>query len=122
MLFTAAATTTGGFLGIRVSQDAGANGNASGAWRAYVNLSSAATATGLADGDVINIAAGATSAAGAGVLGTATVAGNNVSMLDSIITNTSTNANTTVSIVFRSEVANSAVTAQIGTSATCIIG
>lgn len=122
MIFKSATTRTGGFLGIRVSQGAGANGNAVGSWNAHVNLSASSTSTGLSNGDVINIAAGATSATGTGVLGTATTSGNVTSRLLALLSNTSTNADTTVSIVFRSEVNNNAVTAQIGTTATCIIG
>lgn len=122
LIFTAAATTTGAYYGIKVTQGTGANGNAVGSWQAYVNISSAAAATGLSDGDVFNLAGGATTPAGAGVLGTATVAGNNSAWLSCIVKNNSTNANTTIQVMFRSEVANSAITAQIGTSATCIIG
>ena len=122
LVFTSAGTIKGAFYGVRVTQGAGANGNAVGSWRAYVNISSAATANGLADGDVFNLAGGESTPAGAGVLGTATVAGNNSAKLSCIIKNNSTNANTTVNIMFRSEVAGSAVTAQIGTSASCIVG
>lgn len=117
---TAAATTTGIALGIRVAQGAGANGNAQGSWFITTALTSAAAATALEDGDIYNVAAGA-NALGE-VLGTATTAGNNAASGTAIVRNTSTNANTTVTIEFRSEVAGSAVTAQIGTSATCVVG
>lgn len=120
LIFTSAATTTGAFYGVQVTQGAGANGNAVGSWLAYVNISSAATATGLADGDVFNLAGGASTPAGAGVLGTATVAGNNSARLSCIVKNNSTNVTTTVNIRFRSET-TSAITAQIGTSASCIV-
>lgn len=116
---TAAATTTGFYLGVRVSHGAGANANATGNWLAYVNVSSTATATGLADGDVFNIAGGTQSAGG--VLSTASTAGNNPGMIDVMVKNHSTNAQTTVALQFRSEVAGSAVTAQIGSGATGII-
>ena len=122
LVFTGAGITTGAYYGIKVTQGAGANGNAVGSWQAKVNLSSAATATGLEDGDVFSLAGGATTPAGAGVLGTATVAGNNSAWLSCIVKNNSTNANTTIQVMFRSETAGSAVTAQIGTAATCIIG
>lgn len=120
LIFTGAATTTGAGFGVRVAQGAGADGNARGSTFTYVNLTSAASATGLADGDVFNVAAGAN--AYAETLGTATVAGNNSAMLNAVITNTSTNANTTVTVEFRSEVDTSAVVAQIGSGAIGIIG
>lgn len=120
LVFTAAATTTGALYGIRVAQGAGANGNAQGSWYITVNISSAAAASGLEDGDAYNVAAGA-NAIGS-VLGTATVAGNNGATATAIVRNTSTNANTTVTVEFASEVAGSAVTAQIGTGTTVVIG
>lgn len=120
LIFTAAAATTGAFYGFRVVQGAGANGNAQGSWNAEVSLTSAAAATGIADGDAINAAGGATVASG--ILGTASVAGNNSAWIMLTVVNRSTNANTTVALQFRSEVAGSAVTAQIGTSAVAIIG
>lgn len=120
LIATAAATTTGIAIGIRVAQGAGANGVARGAWNNDVALTSAAAATSLTDGDVYNVAAGA-NALGE-VLGTATTAGNNYARGTAIVRNESTNVNTTITIEFRSEVAGSAVTAQIGTSATCIVG
>lgn len=120
LVFTAAATTTGGLLGIRVAQAAGANGNAQGSWFGTVAVTSAAGAGSLEDGDVYNVAAAA-NAIGS-VLGTASTAGNQGSQMTAIVQNTSTNANTTVTVEFASEVAASAVTAQIGTSATCIVG
>lgn len=116
---TAAATSTGIYLGVKVSQGAGANANATGNWLAYVNVSSSATATGIADGDVFNVAGGGQSVGG--VLGTASTAGNNPGMIDVMVKNNSTNAETTVALQFRSEVAGSAVTAQIGSGATGII-
>lgn len=120
MAFTAAATTTGALYGIRVAQGAGANGNAIGSWFATVAVTSAAGAGALEDGDSYNVAAGA-NAIGS-VLGTATTAGNQGASATAIVRNTSTNANTTVTVEFASEVAASAVTAQIGTSATVVIG
>lgn len=119
LIFTAAAVTTGGAYGIRVAQGAGANANAIGAWSVSVTLTSAAAATNLVDGDVFNVAAG-TNALGE-VLGTATGAGNNAATLNAVIKNTATNAVTTVTIEFRSEVATSAVTAQIGSGTVVVI-
>lgn len=117
---TAAATTTGLAVGIRCAQGAGANGNARGSWFTTVALSSAAAASALHDGDVFNVAAG-TNALGE-VLGTASTAGNNPAQYAAVIFNSSTNANTTVTVEFRSEVAGSAVTAQIGSAASAVIG
>jgi hypothetical protein len=119
LIFTAAATTTGAGYGIRVAQPAGANGNAQGSWSIQVQLSSAVTATGLRDGDVFNVAAN-TNALGE-VLGTASVAGNNSATTQAVIKNQSSNVTTTVTVEFRSEVATSAVTAQIGTSAAGVL-
>jgi hypothetical protein len=119
LIFTAAAITTGAGYGIRVTQPTGANGNAQGSWYAQVELSSAATALGVADGDVFNVAANTNSLGE--VLGTASVAGNNSAALQAVIKNQATNVSTTVTIEFRSEVAASAVTAQIGTSASGIV-
>lgn len=120
LIFTSAATTTGLGLGIRCSQGVGANGNAQGSWSTQVQLSSASSATGLRDGDIFNVAGGANTLGE--VLGTATVAGNNSSTYLVNIKNNSTNAVTTVTIEFRSEVAGSAVTAQIGSGFNAIIG
>lgn len=119
LIATSAATTTGVAFGVKVTHGAGANANAQGSCVSYVNLSSAATATGLLDGDRFDVAANAS--ATFETLGTATVAGNNAAFLQCVIKNQSTNANTTVEVVFRSEVATSAVTAQIGTAAAGLI-
>lgn len=119
LIFTAAATTTGAFFGVTVTQPTGADGNATGSCVAYINITSAAAATGLNDGDVFNVAANAT--ATVGTLSTGTTAGNNPATLCCVIHNRATNASTTVDVVFRSEVNTSAVTAQIGSGATCVI-
>lgn len=120
LIVTAAATTTGVGAGFRVAQGAGANANARGAWSGYVNLSSAAAATGLADGDTYDVAGGASNYGE--LLGTATTSGNNAMQVEAVVINASTNANTTVTFEFRSEVASSAVTAQIGSGVTAVIG
>lgn len=120
LIFTAAATTTGGALGVRVAQAAGASASAIGSAFGYVNLSNAAAATGLADGDNFVVTAGTNALFE--VLGTATTAGDNAAHIKAIITNNSTNANTTVTVEFRSEVNGSAVTAQIGSGAVALIG
>ena len=119
LIATAAATSTGIYYGIKATQGAGANGSAVGSWFGMVNVSSAQAATGLSDGDVINLIGGAT--VSSGILGTATTAGNVGSFIQATIRNTSSNANTTVELQFRSEVNNSAVTAQIGTAASGFI-
>ena len=123
LVFTGAATTTGAFYGMRGTQGTGANGNLVGAWHSYVNISSAAAATGLATGNAFSLAGGAsTPDASSGVLGTATTAGNNAAAIVVTAYNTSTNVNSTIELIFRSEVAASAVTAQIGTGAVGVIG
>ena len=120
LVCTAAATTTGVAAGFRVAQGAGANAAARGSWGSYVNLANAPAATGLADGDVWTVAAGAN--AYGETLGTATTAGNNGLMVTAIVHNASTNATTTVTFEFRSEVAGSAVTAQVGSGVVALIG
>lgn len=116
MIFTSAATTTGAFYGFSATHPVGADGNLQGSWFAEVNLSSAAAATSLTDGDALDLAANTTLAAG--VLGTASVAGNNAATINLAFKNTSTNVTSTVSLQFRSEVAASAITAVVGTNAT----
>jgi hypothetical protein len=120
LIFTAAATSTGGALGVRVAQAATANGNARGAAHGYVNLTNAAAATGLADGDRFDVAANTNALFQ--VLGTATTAGNNSAHIKAVVHNSSTNVNTTVTVEFRSEVGGSAVTAQVGSGAVAVIG
>lgn len=122
LIFQSAATTTGGALGIRVAQGAGANGNARGSAWSYVQLSALPTATGLGDGDVFNVGAGANTLFE--TLGTAAsaTATNHAAYAKAVVHNVSTNVNTTVTVEFRSEVGGSAVTAQIGSGAVAIIG
>lgn len=120
VIFTAAATTTGIGAGFRVAQAASADANARGSWRTYTNISSSRAATGLSDGDVFNVAANANTYGE--MVSTATTAGNNSCMVTAIVTNASTNVNTTVTFEFQSEVNASAVTAQIGSGVTAIIG
>lgn len=129
LIFTAASTNTGGFYGVLVTQGAGANGNAVGSWSAYVNMSDAATDTGLSDGNAFNLAGGASTPTRSGVLGTDTgsglfggdTSGNVSARLNCLVANNSTNVDTTVQIRFRSESADKAVTAQIGTMAVCVV-
>jgi hypothetical protein len=116
LIFTSASTSTGAFYGFSANQPVGANGNLQGSWFCEVNLSSAAAATSLTDGDAVDVAANTT--ATGGVLGTATVAGNNSAMINLSFKNNSTNVTSTVSLQFRSEVASSAITAVLGTNAT----
>ena len=119
LIATAAATTTGLAYGVSVVHGAGANGDVQGSIVTYVNISSSATATGLLDGDVFNVAANTTVTKE--TLGTASTSGNNSAWLQCVLKNQSTNVNATVNVVFRSEVDSSAVTAQIGTSAAGLI-
>lgn len=115
LVATAAATTTGIAYGIRIAQPAGASGPAQGAWFGSVNLSDAAAATTLNDGDAINIAAN-TNGLGE-LLAPSSTAGNQAATITANIKNQAAAHSTTVTLEFRSEVASSAVTAQIGTSA-----
>lgn len=119
LIFTSAATTTGAAFGVNVTQPSGANANATGSVTAYVNISSSATATGLLDGDALNVSAN--SSVTIETIGTASTSGNNSAFLTCVIHNRASNASTTVDVVFRSEVNTSAVTAQIGSGATCVI-
>jgi hypothetical protein len=119
LIWTAAATTTGAGYGVRVSQPAGANGNAQGSASIEVALGGTPLSTGIRDGDAFNVAAGANALIE--VVGTQSTTGNNSAVANAIIKNNSTNVNTTVTVEFRSEIALSAVTAQIGTSATGLI-
>jgi len=116
MIFTSSSTTSGGFYGYSATQPAGADGNLQGSWFCEVAVNSAAAATTLVNGDSINLAANSTLAAG--VLGTATVAGNQVAMINLAFKNTSTNVTSTVSLQFRSENNGQTTTAQIGTNVT----
>lgn len=120
LIFTAAATTTGGALGIRVAQAAGASANAIGSAFGYVNIANAAAATGLADGDNFVVSGGANTLFE--VLGTATTAGDNAAHIKAVVHNLAAAHNTTVTVEFRSEVNGSAVTAQIGSGAVALIG
>lgn len=117
---TAAATSTGFAVGIRVAQAAGAGGNAQGSACIQTGLSNAAAATQLFDADVFNVAAGAS--AFFEVLGTASTTGNNGAGYHLAIKNNGTTGNTTVTVEFRSEVGTSAVTAQIGTGCAGVRG
>jgi hypothetical protein len=119
LIFTSTAVTTGAAYGIKVAQGTGANGPAIGSWSIEVSISSAAIAGGLRDGDSINVAAN--SNAIGEVVGTASVAGNNSGTLTALIKNTATNADTTVTLTFRSEVAGSTISAQVGTAAIAVI-
>ena len=116
LIFTSAATNTGAFYGYTATQPVGADGNLQGSWFAEVNLSSAAAATSLTDGDSVDLAANTTLAAG--VLGTSSVAGNNSAMINLALKNNSTNVTSTVALQFRSETAGQAITAVVGTNAT----
>lgn len=119
LIATAAAVTTGVALGVRVTQPAGASAAAIGACKSYVGLAAAASATGLEFGNNFNVAAG--SNALVEILGTASTAGNQAAMANAIIKNQAAAHVTTVTVEFRSEVAASAVTAQIGTSAAAVL-
>jgi hypothetical protein len=115
LAFVAALTTTGAGIGLRVAQPTGANGNAQGAAYMTVNVTNGPGAGAFHDGDVFNVAGGANSLFE--VLSTASTAGNQGADIKAIIKNNASNVTTTVTVEFRSEVALSAVTAQIGSIA-----
>lgn len=119
LIFTSGANNTGAYYGVLVTQPTGADGNAIGSFSIGVTVSSSAANSELRDGDAINVA-GAGSLE-SGVLGTASTGGNNSGNMILNVTNTSTNVSTVVEIRFRSET-GTAVTAQIGTMATGLIG
>lgn len=122
LAYTGAATTTGALYGIRVAQAAGASANAQGSWFITNAIVNTAAATALEDGDVFNVAAGANAIGSVLSTGSTSATVPQGARLTAIVTNRSTNVNTTVTIEFASEVAGSAAIARIGTSATCIIG
>lgn len=121
LIATTAATTTGVYYGVLVQQGAGANASATGSWYCHVNIVATAAATGLSDGDVISVNGGGSYSGGVlgtGSSGATTPVGGFITVG---IKNHSTNANTTVSLQFRSEVANRDATARSGTCASGVI-
>jgi hypothetical protein len=117
---TSAALTTGFAIGLRVAQQSGAGGNVVGSAMAQVAIANAAGATQLYDADVFNVAAAANSFFE--VLGTASTAGNNGGSYQLTVKNNGTSGVATITVEFRSEVAASAVTAQIGTGCVGVKG
>ncbi|HET8744312.1 MAG TPA: hypothetical protein VFM98_01815 [Ramlibacter sp.] len=118
LIFQAAATTTGAALGVRVAQGGGADAHAIGSVAMTVNVQGSPATANLYDGDNFDVAAGANTLRE--VVGTGSSAATNIgSNFQMCVKNLSTNADTTVTIEFRSEVAASDVTAQIGT---CCMG
>lgn len=122
LMYTSASTSTGASYGLNVQQATGADANAVGSFLTYVNLSSTPAATGLSDGDVINVAQNSNT--NYMTLGTssATVGGNNSAFICATIYNLSTNGTTFVTMVFNSETSGTAVTAQANSSATALLG
>jgi hypothetical protein len=119
LIFTSSAVAAGSAYGIKVAQGASANGAAIGSWSITVAVTGAAAASSLYDGDAINVGANANVLGE--VVGAASTAGNNSGTLTALIKNTATNADTTVTILFRSKNAGSTITAQIGTAAVAVI-
>lgn len=117
------ATTTGVCVGARISQPTGANGNAQGSVVAEQAVSSGAAASALKSGRDMNVAANANSLfeiVGTAVSGTGAIA-RHFCQIGVMIENKATNASTTVTIEFRSEVAASAVSIMAHAMATGII-
>lgn len=119
IVFTSAATTTGMNHSLRVSNPSGANANVIGRTYSGVNISSTASATALNDGDIYDVSPNTNLIRS--IVGTASTAGNNASIRFADIYNQSTTTDAVVTIEFASEVNASAVTAQVGSGATCII-
>lgn len=116
-----AAATTGFAVGVRVAQGGGADANAQGSVAFNIGVSSSRHTSSLFDGDIFDVAAGANTLRE--TIGTDSTNGaNNGSAYQLSVKNYSTNADTTVTIEFRSEVAASAVTAQIGTGCAGVKG
>lgn len=113
---------SGGAYGITVAQPAGASGNAQGSYDIEVAISASAVATSERDGDQINVAAAATTTFE--VVGSAVSAtnANHVARLKAVIKNTAAAHSTTVTVVFRAEVAARTIVAQIGTAAVGVLG
>lgn len=104
------ATTTGVVIGARISQPAGANGNAQGNVVCEQSISSGAAASALKSGRDMNVAANANSLfeiVGTAVSGTGATA-RHFGQIGVFIHNAASNADTTVTIEFRSEIAGSA--------------
>lgn len=116
-VFSTTAATTGALLGLKVSQAAGANSQAKGSVYIDVGMTSAAAATALSGGGVFLVAANTN--ATVSCRGTAS-SGNTPCKLSAIIKNTATVGDTTVEVVFASEVAGQVITALIGTAATAL--
>lgn len=115
MIFQTPAATTGGGLGVRVAQGAGANGNAQGNWEGEVAVASGGSTGGLRNGGNFNVAAGANALGEILGTGVSAINTNHNARMQATVKNNSSNVNTTVTVEFRSEVAGSACTAQIGT-------
>jgi hypothetical protein len=120
VICTAAATTTGFAVGIRVSQPNGAGGNAVGSAVIQVAVTNTASASQLYDGTGFDLAANTSSFLQ--VIGTGTGTGANAASYQLSIRNDGTSGATTVTIEFASEVAASAVTAQPGTGCSGFLG
>jgi len=94
-------------VGLRVIHGAGANGNVSGSVFGVLNIASAAAATALEDGDVINAAAGAT--VDFVITGSVAAAQQYGYLCSAVLKNNSTNASATVSALVAGNTGPSAV-------------
>lgn len=121
-VFRSAATTTGLAIGIRVAQGAGADSQARGNMSADVAISAVPAATELRGGGAFNQAAGTNLLQEVVGTGASSTTADHTARYQAAIRNTSTNANTTVTVEYRSEVAGSAVTLQPGTGVLGQIG
>lgn len=116
--FRSQAATSGLVIGIRLA--APAVGNAMGSIFGTVQITSAASATGLSDGDAIQVTNGANrlfSITGTG----ATTTANNAARFNGCFVNNGSTGNATLQFEFASEVAASAVTLLVGSTITYTI-
>lgn len=115
--FRSAAATTGLVIGVRLI--APATGDAMGSIFGTVQITSTASATGLSDGDVLQVSNGGNSFFS--ITGTgATTAANNAAQFNGVFVNSGT-SNATVQFEFASEVAASTITLLAGSAITYTI-
>lgn len=111
--FNTVVATTGAYLGFRVQQGVG-DGPARGGFFIENSVAATGSASSIVDGDLFNVASGV-NAIQLGVLATgATVGASTPCILQAVLKNTSTNANTEFVIRIRSEIAASQITLKAG--------
>lgn len=117
MIFRSAATTTGAGYGLLVTQPAGASGRAQGSVTFDLAVNASSIANGLRKGYKIDLAASSNVAVEIDSASVSSTALDHSAECCAVIHNAAAAHDTTVEVQFRSAVAASAVTAQIGTGA-----